>query len=79
MKYIVKCNECGSTDLKTIEIVFGQGTHGERYEDGFKCTICGNEMTLDEIDFVRDKNKQTRKIVKIKGKISKISRVDNKI
>ena len=63
MQYIVKCNGCGSTDLKTIDIVFGKGTNGERYEDGFKCAVCGNEMTLDEIDFESDNNKQARKTI----------------
>lgn len=51
MKYIVKCNGCESTNLEKILIVFGKGTNGERYEDGFKCNECGSEMSLDEIEF----------------------------
>lgn len=55
MKYIVKCNGCGSMNLETIDIVFSKDTNEGRYEDGFKCAVCGNEMTLDEIDFESEK------------------------
>lgn len=51
MKYVIKCDLCGSKDLKRIDVVFGKGTNGERYEDGFKCNKCGSQMTLDEINF----------------------------
>lgn len=54
MKYIIKCNECESTNLEKINIVFGKETRGERYEDGFKCSECGTEMTLCEIDFEKE-------------------------
>ena len=51
MKYIIKCDLCGSKDLKRIDIIFGKGTNGERCENGFKCNKCGSQMALDEISF----------------------------
>jgi len=53
MKYIVKCKNCGSVNLKQMEYIVGDG-------ENFKCLDCDNEMSLREIEFKEVKTKSKK-------------------